>query len=1006
MNMQRFRIITVIAAIAILATAIPADVSALSPRREKEAASYNALPPISGYTVKEECRFDYIDSDVYVLEHDKTKARVVFVKNDDPNRYFMLGFDTHPEDNKGAAHVLEHSVMDGSVKYPSQNIPAALKARSYTTFMNAFTKEECTLYPVASLSEKQLLASADYYADSCFEPMILQDEDIFRSEAWRLIPGQDGELKMGGTIYSEMLGRYTPDTAAIRKAVGQLYEGCPTSYEPGGTPQDILSLTYDEVKDFHKKYYNAANCTAYLYGDIQDPEAFLRLLDRYFTEFPGEKVLADRKTVSAKNGHTQKKYSLAIAPLSGKEGDCELVYAVTLGELNEEQLERLYAFSKICSLDRYTPKMYLQGTFPEARFGCGLIQDSGNTVFYISASAVKEEKAQDVADAINALLSNMAKDGLEKEETDSFANAMETDVALTREGDNAAVNILMSMANYDSGDRGETFYLRMRRRMADMSWFDRDAIMKTASDILACPGSATVLIVPDDKLLSRQEASLEESLKKIRTSMSDGDLKKLVEDEERIEEKASEDPSEQLKKLSVVKVSDLTDETKDYRFTDEADKNGPRLIGIYSDIKKIQTTKLYLDASDIDQEMLGYLALYVDLVNGGFISAGEYERDDLMYGISDCTSSGQEISLYVASSQEGITPYVTVRFTSSPQMTEKAYDLAYVRLFESRFDDPVSVKEGIRAIRNNVARNITNNPERVACCLAGMKCSPSLAYYEYTHYIDYYDFLGKLEDNIGGDYRNICAKLDGIGEKLCNSRGAVIGYVLTKPEESGYREVANSFLGKLENRENRKFECDPTVYEYPLAIATGSRVVSNALCGPDPSAFGIKDDVSNGIALSVLTEDYLEPNTRDVYGAYTCSWNDAYPAITLYTGSDPTVNETQKVFAGSGNAWKSIRSSITDDELEGYVITAYCQRARSSGNISDALGLIEDIVSGKGAGRRREELRDLKNLKKEDLEKYDSFFDAMSEGTPVTVGSGEMINRNKSVYAQILTPFE
>ena len=109
--------------------------------------------------------------------------------------------------------------------------------------MNACTKEACTLYPVASQSEKQLLKLADLYADLCFEPMILEDEDIFRSEAWRLsLEDPDGDLRINGTIYSEMSGKYSADMAAQNHAMELLYPGCVSSYAVGGIPGEILTL--------------------------------------------------------------------------------------------------------------------------------------------------------------------------------------------------------------------------------------------------------------------------------------------------------------------------------------------------------------------------------------------------------------------------------------------------------------------------------------------------------------------------------------------------------------------------------------------------------------------------------------------------------------------------------------------------------------------------------------------------------------------------------------------
>ena len=170
----------------------------------------------SAYTLKDSRRFELVGADVKVYEHNKTGALVMFVNNSDTNRTFQIAFRTPTYTDKGIAHVLEHSVLGGSTKYPSRGLFTSLSTQTYNTYMNAYTANYMTAYPVASLSESQLLKFVDFYTDSVFNPMILEDEDIFREEAWRYtLDDPEGELGIEGTVYSEMQGSYTLGRAAM-----------------------------------------------------------------------------------------------------------------------------------------------------------------------------------------------------------------------------------------------------------------------------------------------------------------------------------------------------------------------------------------------------------------------------------------------------------------------------------------------------------------------------------------------------------------------------------------------------------------------------------------------------------------------------------------------------------------------------------------------------------------------------------------------------------------------
>lgn len=211
---------------------------------------------------------------------------MLWIANEDSNRVFQLTFRTRPSDDTGLPHVFEHATMFGSEKYPSKDLFFGLGYQTYQTYMNAYTTDACTGYPVASLSEKQLLALADFYVDSCFHPMIMTDESIFTTQAWHYdLPDPDSELTYEGVVYSEMQGAQTLDRVAMENANRVTFPGAALSYSFGGQPEHIPEMTWEDVKNYHTKYYHPSNCFAVLYGKIEDVSAFLALLDGAFSEY-------------------------------------------------------------------------------------------------------------------------------------------------------------------------------------------------------------------------------------------------------------------------------------------------------------------------------------------------------------------------------------------------------------------------------------------------------------------------------------------------------------------------------------------------------------------------------------------------------------------------------------------------------------------------------------------------------------------------------------------------
>ena len=279
-------------------TTEPAEEAEAEEEPVEEGPQFAGFPEVGetveGFTLLEVRDFEIMGAEVGWFSHEDSGAKLMYIHNDDTNRAFDLTFLTHSINNEGLPHVFEHATLGGSKKYPSKTLFFNLMYQTYNTFMNAMTYDRMTTYPVASLSEAQLLALADYYTDSCFYPMIMEDESIYRTEAWRYrLESEEDDLTMEGTVYSEMLGATTKQTQANLNAIRASLPGTSITYSFGGDPKDIPDMTWQELKDYHDTFYTPDNCVAFLYGDIVEYEKFLALLNEVFTNFGKEDAEAE-----------------------------------------------------------------------------------------------------------------------------------------------------------------------------------------------------------------------------------------------------------------------------------------------------------------------------------------------------------------------------------------------------------------------------------------------------------------------------------------------------------------------------------------------------------------------------------------------------------------------------------------------------------------------------------------------------------------------------------------
>ena len=273
-----------------------------TPARERAATTLPLGSTVSGFTVTSKKTLAELDADAYVLHHRASGARLLYLACEDENKAFSIAFKTPPTDDTGVFHILEHSVLCGSAKFPVKEPFVDLIKSSMQTFLNAMTYPDKTVYPVASTNEQDLLNLMDVYMDAVLNPAIYTKRAIFEQEGWHYeldvpegAPLAAGTLRYNGVVFNEMKGALSDPMSVLDDAVNRaLFPDTAYACESGGDPRAIPQLTYEQFLDTHARHYNLANSYIVLYGDMEVERELAFLDERYLGDGPRLRDEAER----------------------------------------------------------------------------------------------------------------------------------------------------------------------------------------------------------------------------------------------------------------------------------------------------------------------------------------------------------------------------------------------------------------------------------------------------------------------------------------------------------------------------------------------------------------------------------------------------------------------------------------------------------------------------------------------------------------------------------------
>ena len=972
----------------------------------------DALPAVGdtveGFTVRETRDFPVIGATVVLFEHERTGAQLMYIANNDTNRAFDLTFFTRAVDNTGLPHVFEHATTDGSEKYPSKSLFFNLIYQTYNSYMNAFTYSLFTTYPVASLSEAQLLKYADYYTDSCLHPSIMTDESIYREEAWRYrLADPEDELSIEGTVYSEMLGAMDLETCAFNNLMRTAFPGSLIGNEYGGEPEFIPDMTWQSLQDFHNAYYHPSNCIAYLYGQFDDYTAFLKLLDEAFAPFEKREFTFEDPDFVPLSEDVEESFAFPVEAGANTENRSTVYYAfVCPGVKDDPQTELVLNTLTDLLVDDASPlKQALKKALPAGRFATYIETEGPEDAVVFYAGNVNAEDAQLFRDTVDAALAQVAEEGFAQDLVDSVMSSLALKMKLTGEGEDVGVELIKEII-YSHAASGDPFdYMDYVDAMELLDDWNQQGLYKQAvsEQLLGSAVTALVSTYPQPGLREELDAALAEKLAEVKAGMSAEEIQALV-DATNAEDEEEDDSSALVAQLQAVTTSSLPEEMREYAISDETGEDNVRRISAEAGVDGVSQVVLLLDASGLPQEDIHWFALYTALL--GELDTAQHSREELAALTGRYFYNGEiRLSLLNTYGTDEYRPNLRAGWIAADEDLETGYELLYELLYETSFDDSETLLGLIQQNKAALKSSINSTPYEPMLYRALAASAPLYAYYYYFNFLDYYSFLEAVENAMADHPEAVAEKLKEIQSFFHNRYNAIAACAGSAESIAVNAPLADAFLEKLDAE---PVEAQTYVFE-PCADAEALVVDSSVQFNGIVSSFdgaGLESYSAEQDAVAALiTDAYLYPMLREQYGVYSV-WHDfisdAGPYIITYR--DPNVAESFDVMDGLADYVADL--DISQEELDGYILSAYNTYAKPEGELSGAVSAILSRLSEEPEDLKLQHMQELKALTPEKLQDYAKNYAAFLEnGVRFTAGGAGAVNANADLYDSILNPF-
>ncbi|HDT12285.1 MAG TPA: insulinase family protein [Candidatus Marinimicrobia bacterium] len=766
--------------------------------------SYKTDHTYHGFTLHRIEDLKDIHSTGYHFHHNKSGAELVYLVSTDPNKVFSITFRTPPWDNTGLPHILEHSVLCGSRKFPVKEPFVELIKGSLNTFLNAMTYPDKTLYPVASMNPKDFMNLMDVYMDAVLYPQIDKVPEIFYQEGWHYhLEKTEDPLTINGVVYNEMLGAFsTAESVLFRRSKQLLFPDSPYMYESGGAPDEIPTLTYEKFIEFHKTYYHPSNSRIFIYGN-GDMDTHLSFLDReYLSQFTAIDPDSDIRVPMAftRTKAAVETYSLPAGENPEGKSYLSLHYGCGQALSPRESLERGILMHYLMN----TPGAPLKNALRDAELGQDVFgsyeSDMVSPYMSLIVKHSTPEKEEAFEKIVRQTLEELRDGGPDRRQLEASLNIAEFK---TREGDYGSMptgliynQAMMNSWLYD-GDPFE--YLKFDTAFKEIrESLKTNRFHQLIDEIfLNNPHTLKLRLDPEPGLSERKIRTLSESLQNTKDTMSPEELNRVVETTQKlIKRQNTPDSPRDLATIPSLSREDIQKEARTFP-VQEVPWDGGKILYHEAESKGIQYAHFYFDLSAVPEELLPVAGILPDLL--GQLSTEKRTYTELSNDLLFYTGgfSVQTTAFLPVENPDAYLPKITVSLRYLSVFTDKALDLAGEILTQTSFDEKKRIHDLIREIRSDAEINLVNSGHSFAAGQVNAALKNFGKFEEITNGYDFYTWLANLDSHFEERYDTLKKDLEELICIIFRRKNLIPALTGEKKEIKKFTSNLNTFVSRL-----------------------------------------------------------------------------------------------------------------------------------------------------------------------------------------------------------------
>ena len=876
----------------------------------------------SGFRLDRIERIDEINGTAYEMKHEKSGARLIYIDSPDSNKVFNIAFRTTPHNSTGVAHIMEHSVLCGSRKFPLKEPFVELVKGSLNTFLNAMTYPDKTMYPVASKNDKDFHNLMDVYLDAVFYPRVREDAEIVMQEGWHYeLENADDELTYKGVVFNEMKGVYSsPDSVLERQMMRELFPDTTYGVDSGGDPDYITDLTYEEFQEFYRVHYHPSNSYIFLYGDMNIEEQLAFLNDEYLSHFDAIDVHTE---VALQAPFTEGKvvsYPYSVGSEEPTDNRTLHSFAYVLPDVTPEHS---LAFEVLTHALLTSPAAPLKQALVKAGIGSdisGYYLDSiRQPMWTVQATGSNLDKQADLQRIVESTLQELCDKGLDKELLEASLNSIE--FAL-RESDFGGrpiglAYIIRMMDNwlYDNDPLELLHYeealANIRKGLAGTYFEDliRHSILNNNHKVL-------VSIYPERGLQERKDAEVKEHLANVKANMTSEEIEAIVEQTKRLKiRQETPDSDEALASIPLLELSDLNPNIEAVERRES--KIGNTTVHFVPTFTKgINYVGLYFKLNCLTEEELFYADILSDILGRIDTSERGYEAlaKDINMNLGGLSSDITAISK--DGKRDEFTPLMIVRAKALHSKLPDLCRLINEVVKKADYSDDQRLTELVqesKAIWDNEAFRRGNSivSQRVMAQVS------AVGKFRDNGNLGYYQKISELASNPAA-LPLLPEKLAEVARKIFRANNVDIMFVGEEGELEAFEKLMKPFVETWDATDLSDDVLQISRLSGNDGIVTAGKVQYVAQ-GGNFIDHGFKHVGPMSVLETILRYEYLWIRIRvqgGAYGAFANFYDDGNMIFCSYR--DPNLLETLNVYKELPQYLRDF--TLTDREMRKYII--------------------------------------------------------------------------------------